>query len=243
MGNCSCKGEPIVAAIDQRFESEADGSAVIHWLDASTWSTFGGKHALLHYFTLLGVDGPSTQVTLVARVGSDGKSWSSLEGLDHGPYDSTDISTTPIRVHMVPSTSSRLPPLVQLGLKVSATGGLGGIRATWLIDPLAGQGIAAIGASGSEVDPGNLEVLTGTAPIDLLGELDVIFGVEAPDAGDVDLETSSDGDTWFLASTLTFAAAGNGVQKATNLLRYVQLVNRAAMTGTLTWSLSGVTRG
>lgn len=243
MGNCSCKGEPTVAAIDQRFESEADGSAVIHWLDASTWSTFGGKHALLHYVTLLGIDGTSTAVSLVARGGSDGKTWMPIDGLEHGPYTSADVSSTPKRVHAVPALDARLPPLVQLGLKVSASLDLGGVRITWLIEPLAGQGIPAIVMGDLATNPSAGEVLTGSDPIDLLGELDVIFGAAVSVAAELELYTSADGTTWYLADRLSLGAGANGAPKATNLLRYAQLVNKNAVVGTINWSLSGVTRG
>ncbi|MEY3013723.1 MAG: hypothetical protein RIT45_2458 [Pseudomonadota bacterium] len=243
MGSCNCKGEPIVAAIDQRFESEADGSAVIHWLDATTWARLGGKHALLHYFTLLGLDGTSTAVTLVARGGSDGKTWQPIEGLEHGPYSSGDVSTAPKRVYAVPSVDARLPPLVQLGLKVSASLDLGGVRVTWLIESIAGQGIPAIAADGSAINPGTGQVLSGSDPIDLLGELDVIFGGAASVAADIELHTSGDGTNWYLADTLTLAAGASGSRKAVNMLRYAQLVNKNAIVGTVGGSLSAVTRG
>ncbi|MCB9740293.1 MAG: hypothetical protein H6747_13615 [Deltaproteobacteria bacterium] len=244
MANCSCNGEPLVAAIDQRFESEADGSPVIHWLDASTWSRFGGKLGLLQYFTLLGVEGTSTSVTIVARGGSDGKSWQFIDGLQEGPYNSGVISTTPMRIRSVPSNDARLPPLVQLGLKVDGSTELGAVRVTWLIEAISGTGVPIVVQGNGTMGTVTAGQVLTDGTLDLLGEADVIFGAVVPSTTDIELYTSGDGSTWYLADAISFGGAGSGARKATNVLRYVELRNKTEVTtGTINWSLSAVARG
>ena len=38
---CTCNNTVLAASMDERFESEADGSAAIYWLEASTWDRRG----------------------------------------------------------------------------------------------------------------------------------------------------------------------------------------------------------
>ncbi len=58
----SCSGSANVssAASDQRFESNADGTAVIHWLDNSTW-------AVTTKSVVAGVKSPSAALGLSAK--------------------------------------------------------------------------------------------------------------------------------------------------------------------------------
>ena len=238
--SCGCSAKAISAANDQRFESEADGTAAIHWLDPSTWATCGSCRALLNYLTILGLEGTSPSVTIVARAGSDGKTWSSIAGVESTAF--TAASATPNRVMLVPSATTPLPPLVQLGLKVEGMGGVqAAARVTWSIEPRAGSGTPALALSGSQTNPIAGFDLTGT--VDLLGELDVAIGVRitAAFATTVDLETSSDNTVWFIAATVALAAANDSsAVRATNLQRYARLVMRGTATTVVAWSFKAV---
>ena len=94
--SCNCSSQPIVAAIDQRFESEANGDEAIHWLGSATFPSLGGARSVSHYVAILGVDGPSTAVELVAQGSIDGKSCGNIEGLN-SPTPYTAPTTTPLQ--------------------------------------------------------------------------------------------------------------------------------------------------
>lgn len=198
-----------------------------------------GARALLNYLTILGIEGVSTAVTLVARGSSDGKSWSSIPGLESSGFGSA--STTPNRVMLVPEDTTPLPRLVQLGLKIEATASLGAARVSWTVEPRGSTGTPALGLSGSATNPTAGTSLIGD--IDLLGELDVSFGIHTSLAVSttVDLLTSGDGSAWFTADTVTVNSAGEGAaSRASNLLRYVRLVVRGSVTTTVSWSFKAV---
>lgn len=235
--SCNCSSQPIVAAIDQRFESEANGDPAIHWLGAATFPVLGGARSVSHYVAILGLDGPSTGVELVAQGSIDGKSWGNIEGLS-SPTPYTAPTTEPLQIKMVPSEVTPLPPLVRYGVRVSATAALGAARLTWLLTPDDDAGTEAVLDAGASVNPGASAVLLDW--IDVRGAPMIVLSASCSVAATIDLETAVDTTMPHRVTqlVLTGAAPSDSMTVATEaVLRYVRVVNRNAVVGTVNWAL------